>query len=158
MMAMIYDMSCVSQAMAKELANGTHGVGAFDVMQVMKKITMDVIGLSAFGHRFNCVGQSEVGDVAKAFEFLLDDMTRRQFVSPLSPTSFFYSLPTELNRQHALAKKMVRDTLQDIIRGRKESVTRGEEQHEDLLKYILAARAGGTHTLLLFQVTTMLVG
>jgi len=64
----------------------------------MKMVTIDVFALVAFSTDLGCSKSLKASPIARSFDFLLADMSRRMDTSPLAPNNFFYSLPTEMNR------------------------------------------------------------
>jgi hypothetical protein len=65
------------------------GAAEYEVESLMKMITVDVFGLAAFSHRFECCENLTSSPVARAFEFLGRDMARRLDTKPFSLVNFF---------------------------------------------------------------------
>jgi len=107
----------------------------------MKLGTLDTIGLTAFGTNFNTV-KNGTHPVVDAFNYVLDETTRRQFEDPLSLECLFSFLPTAKNKKLDQQIGVLRNCIQSVVSDRIASLksTPEEEEHEDLLKYMLAAR------------------
>ena len=159
---MVDDMARVGGRLADHIARhyadggggGDGGEGkAFDAFQTLKLATLDTIGLTAFGYNFDCLSSKDTPPFAKAFEFMLDEQLRRMYALPW-PSNYWYGWPTQRNRRHAAATRVVRGTLRDIIARRRaarakakasigegegEGGAKGEAEHEDLLRYMLDA-------------------
>ena len=68
--SMVKDVSDVGKNLVNTLRSGTHGDnGRLNVVDVMKKATLDVIGRVSFNHRFECLSSSSPPEMAKAFKF-----------------------------------------------------------------------------------------
>jgi len=138
-------MSIVMRQCSWSFARRLCEVQQIDFLQASKGCTIDIIGQSAFGYDFGGIaslgsGGNAVGD---AFTHLLDDVTDRQFRPTIGKA--IYWLPTERNRQHAEASRVVRGTLDRIITERLSVPT--ERKGHDLLDSMLqASREGGALT------------
>jgi len=112
----------------------------FDLERVLKALTFDVIGVTAFGcdmQSIDCLKKGQPLQLCEAFQFLLRDYGRR--LGSLNPTDFFYWLPTATNRKHASSKKLLYDKIDSIVTSRFEARARGEQNHQDFLEHILAS-------------------
>ena len=144
---MVGDMNKVALKFSNALINRSGG--SIDIFSVTKCVTLDIIGMTAFGYSFNCVPSLQPSALANAFDFLLADITRRQFDQVLNPFSIFYSLPCEANRKLLASRKLVRGTLDEIIIKRRKDLSEiGSDRcnsldvtkaHCDLLTFILQA-------------------
>jgi cytochrome P450 len=87
-----------------------------EITSHMRLLTMDVIGLTAFGVDFKCIENAAYGETAElqAFEFLLADYNRRAFGGG-NPLFTGYLLPTENNRKSAKCRAILRNRLQSLI-------------------------------------------
>mmetsp|Transcript_31676 Transcript_31676/g.39041 ORF Transcript_31676/g.39041 Transcript_31676/m.39041 type:complete len:445 (-) Transcript_31676:265-1599(-) len=114
---------------------------SLDVLSMNKKITLDIIGLSAFNYRFNSVNRDDKEEVASAFQFIQDEYSRRFHEEPLNPFALMYFLPTKRNKRHKQCRHVVRSTLHQMIRKKREELVlasqTGSQVHEDLLKHIV---------------------
>lgn len=109
-----------------------------DVLTMNKKVTLDVIGKTAFNYEFNNVSRSEPSKLASTFQFLHGELSRRMLEEPLNPLVYSYSLPTPANRKFHAGQRLVRATLRSMIHQKRAELAKGEAQcHEDLLKYIV---------------------
>lgn len=138
---MVPDIVNVSSAFAKLLQRRGAGGEPIDMFRALKLATLDTIGLTAFGFEFNTV-RDGAHPVAAAFEYLLDETTRRQFTSPLSPSALFTWLPTPANRRLWKEVKVIRSTIDAIVSARMQGT--GNHQHEDLLKYMAESKEAST--------------
>jgi len=107
-----------------------------DVEPVMKMITMDVFGRTALSYELGCCESLTLSPLAKAFDFLGNELIRRAR-NPLSPTNAFYSLPTRANRRHSYERRLIRDFLRDLIEERR--LEKQEDRNADLLTSLLNA-------------------
>ena len=87
------DICSVSNVFVNALAS-KHGE-IVDFWPLMKCITLDVIGKTAFGYDFCCCGTLTSSPIAAAFEFLLQQCMIRQFKTTLDPRYFYYNYPME---------------------------------------------------------------
>ena len=85
---MVGDMATVAGSLAARLLRPAADARGTNVFAALKLATLDVIGLTAFGFDFKTV---ETGGhpVTAAFDWLLDECTRRQFRAPLSPEALW---------------------------------------------------------------------
>jgi cytochrome P450 len=109
---------------------------------MLRLVTMDVIGLTAFGHDFGCVRNAASGitEEMRAFEFLLDEHTRR--LSSVSPLDTFYAFPTAANLKHRQCNRVIRNRINGIIAQRRKLLEENAqiEMPEDFLAHMLIAR------------------
>ena len=82
---MVPEMAQVATAFAALLVERGRDRAKIDIFQALKLATLDTIGLTAFGFAFNTI-RDGAHPVAEAFEYLLDETTRRQFEAP-SPSA-----------------------------------------------------------------------
>lgn len=146
LVAMADDMSSVGARLIERIAAG--GEQSFDAAAVLKKATIDVIGLCAFGFRFCAVEtvgiEGAVPDpVAEAFGLLLAESDRRIFEAPFNPLNYFYWIPTARNRAHAAARARVRHALSAAVAEKRAAVASGSSVHDDLLAAMLEGDGGG---------------
>lgn len=136
---MARDICDVSSVFIKALSAKSGEV--VDFWPLLKCVTLDIIGKSAFGYDFSCAATLKSSPVAMAFEFMLEESMERQFKKTLDPRCFFYSYPSEKNKKHASCAATIRNTLTDIIstRRRARANTEGPVEHKDMLKYMMDA-------------------
>jgi cytochrome P450 len=112
LMHMTADMNLMADRFACALlktASSSSSSGVVDVSMACKAATLDVIGITVFGTEFHCIEQSlENSPVAKAFDFLLSELTRRQFGNPVNLKNYLYSFPCENNAKFLAARRTVR--------------------------------------------------
>ena len=106
---------------------------------------MDIIGLTAFGYDFGCVANAAHGptEEMKAFEYLLDEHTRR--LTSLNPLDTRYAVPTSANRRHNRCNKILRNRIDGIIRQRRQQQLGAKPSESaveaaDFLAHMLTAR------------------
>ena len=87
----VSDICSVSSVFVHAL-NNKHGE-IVDFWPLMKCITLDVIGKTAFGYDFCCCGTLTSSPIAAAFEFLLQECMTRQFKTTLDPRYYYYNYP-----------------------------------------------------------------
>jgi cytochrome P450 len=119
------------------------GAAEYEVETLMKMITVDVFGLAAFSHRFECCENLTSSPVARSFDFLGKDMARRLDTKPFSLANFFYSVPTRDNLRHSREEGVLRSFLTNAVRERRSAV----EPKQDLLSNLLEAHAGAKELL-----------
>ena len=111
---------------------------AFDIFSTMKKATLDVIGRTAFDYEFNCCTRTTKEPVAEAFEWLLDECSKRSYETPLDPRTMFYWLPTARNAKHKKMRNVVRSTLQECIDRKRAQLRKGGDAiHNDFLRHMV---------------------
>jgi len=143
------DMNSMSLTMAEcawQFADKLAEVKTVDFLTASKGCTLDIIGRTAFGYDFGGIRSLGAGGnaVGNAFQFLLDDVTDRQFRPTLS--KMLYWLPNEQNRRHHESIKILRGTVDAIVAERTSSSTPGAK---DLLgSMLLACEEGGAFTAL----------
>ena len=142
---MVPEMAQVATAFAALLVERGRDRAKIDIFQALKLATLDTIGLTAFGFAFNTI-RDGAHPVAEAFEYLLDETTRRQFEEPLSPSALMTWLPTPSNRRFWREKRVLRRTVDAIVAARIEQTRRGGRDgadgraaHEDLLQHMTEA-------------------
>ncbi len=106
------------------------------IMELMKMMTMDVFGHSAFSHDFGCCANLELCAFAKAFGFMEADIMRRCTEYTLLPQNLFYWIPTTRNSKFHQQRSLARSELRDILQ------TRNDHQNaKDIVSNILEAHA-----------------
>merc|ERR1740117_587862 len=98
LVGMVPDMCVVAHAFTARLVSECAGGAAIDVFPEIKLATLDAIGLTALGYRFNAVAEGG-NAVAAAFEYLLDETSRRQGNGLFEPSSLCSWLPTAANQR-----------------------------------------------------------
>ncbi|GKY96894.1 hypothetical protein MPSEU_000648400 [Mayamaea pseudoterrestris] len=109
------------------------------VEPLMKMITMDVFGLAAFSCDFGSSKTLVSSPFATAFDTLAAGMTTRFNTNPLRPSNYFYSYPTELNRQHKESQTLLREFLVEQVRQRHAGTVTFANGKRDLLAYMCDA-------------------
>jgi len=113
-----------------------------NIFPILKVTTLEAIGVTAFGYKFNAVKGIEEGPnaVGQAFEFLLTEMTRRNW--SINPLKNWYWLPLQANRDHKAASDLLRGTIQKMIDTRRaEGIAQAEDNqndHKDFLQLLLS--------------------
>ena len=135
-MVQVVDTMCQSIIEKIDLNNASH----FEtpVEPLMKMITMDVFGLAAFSVDFGSSKTITPSPFATAFDTLASGMTTRFNTNPLRPSNYFYSYPTELNRQHNQAQSLLRKFLVEQVRQRQSNPV-SKTTKKDLLTYMVEA-------------------
>jgi len=114
-------MHQVTQTLAQSLVAKIEQNGGdsyeFDVDQLTRMVTLDVFGIAAFSTEFGCCRSLQLSNIARAFDFLGSDTSRR-LNDPLMPLNFFYCIPTRLNLRNSQAHHTVRSFLADQVHGR----------------------------------------
>ena len=124
------------RAQSRERAQG--GAVCLDIFSTMKKATLDVIGRTAFDYEFNCCTRTTKEPVAEAFEWLLDECSRRSYETPLDPRTMFYWFPTARNAKHQRMRTVVRSTLQQCIDRKRAQLRKGGDAvHNDFLRHMV---------------------
>ncbi|OQR86019.1 cytochrome P450 [Achlya hypogyna] len=136
--AMVPTMSNSSDTFVS-MALATSATGApIDVYPLLKLAALDTIGLTGFGYNFGALTEGK-NAVATAFEFLLEETSRRGFTETLHPTSMFYWLPTAANRRYHEQSNILRSALNEVIA--KRMADQSGTVYNDLLASMLAAAA-----------------
>lgn len=107
------------------------------IQSLMKMITMDVFGRSAFSHDFECCSKLELCAFAKAYEFMEKDIIDRCTKRTLMPQNLFYWIPTARNAKFNKYRSLARGELQSILRNRRTS----HNEANDIVSKILEAHA-----------------
>ncbi|ELR13369.1 cytochrome p450 superfamily protein, partial [Acanthamoeba castellanii str. Neff] len=96
-----------------------------DLSLELKKTSLDVIGLSAFGFGFNPEGDSESDDVVEAFEYVLSAIEQRSY-DFVSLPNWVYCHCTAAGRKFTANVQKLRTLVYSIIdKRRKQMVQRG---------------------------------
>jgi cytochrome P450 len=111
--AMAAQMGNVATQLADQLSK--HDGKVLDLWPIMKMATLDTFGVCALSYDFGCVKALQSSPIADAFEFMLDELSRRIYRDTLLPTSIFYSLPTEANLQHRKHSALLRKLIAGLI-------------------------------------------
>ena len=104
------------------------------VDELMKMLTFDIFGRVAFSQDLECTKRLTPSPLARAFDFLGEELTRRS-KSPFSPSNLYYWIPTANNRRHKRERTVLRTFLHEAISKRISS----ENQPDDMLSAMLAA-------------------
>ncbi len=107
------------------------------IQSLMKMITMDVFGRTAFSHDFECCSKLELCAFAKAFEFMEKDIMDRCTKRTLMPQNLFYWIPTVRNSKFNKYRSLARDELQSVLRNRRTN----HSGANDIVSKILEAHA-----------------
>eukprot|EP00898_Chlorokybus_atmophyticus_P006701 jgi/Chlat1/7031/Chrsp56S06665 len=114
-----------------------------EVHNALRNVTMDIIGITAFGHHFESVKSMSAGaalsPIVTSFEFLLSEVSKRTFTDAMNPLNWYYWPPTQANWEHAKAKKVVRSAIAQMIQKRRAAISCKEEVHDDFLTRLLLA-------------------
>jgi len=110
-----------------------------DIGALMKMITMDIFGQTAFHLDFACCRQLKPSPLAIAFDFMGEEMTRRMF-HPSSIADFWYWIPTAANFRYQRERRTLRDFLRSLIQDRRNaSHNHHPDRPQDLLDSVLQA-------------------
>jgi cytochrome P450 len=114
-----------------------------DVEPLMKMVTMDVFGQAALSTDFGCCQHLASSPVARAFDFLGHELTRRMYQLS-DPSNLYYSIPTRRNLQHAQARRLLQTFMQQLIQERQaeeqqNKATSSATPHHDILSFMLQA-------------------
>ena len=138
--AMVQVVGTMCQSILKKIDASDAGYFETTIEPLMKMITMDVFGLTAFSTDFGSSKTITPSPFATAFDALASGMTTRFNTNPLRPSNFFYSYPTELNRQHKQAHTLLRHFLVEQIQQRQNGSTGSKSSaKKDLLTYMVEA-------------------
>lgn len=159
-------MAATMASVAEQLAQHLHTLPPgqeFDIHPVLKLATLDIIGLTAFGHDFACVANAAKSPSAEvtAFEFMLSEYSRR--IGSANPFSNNYWFPTAANRAHARASRTLRGRLDGFVRQRRADIAAGTAGgKDDFLGHMLeAAGSSGAKlpdSMLSDQLVTLMFG
>ncbi|KAL3905602.1 MAG: hypothetical protein SGARI_004379 [Bacillariaceae sp.] len=108
-----------------------------DVEEMTKMVTIDVFGFAGLGIDFGCTEGLKVSKEAEAFDLLSTELGKR-IQNPLWIPNYFYSIPTERNRQHRQARRHLRDLLSKALEERRIR-NKIEPPRQDLLGAMLTA-------------------
>jgi len=110
-----------------------------DVEHLMKMITVDVFGRVAFSTDLNCSENLVPSPIAKAFDFLSAELSRRM-KNPFQPVDILYWLPTPANHRHKRERSLLLTFLAERIRERK--YLSGVDRPADMLSELIATSDG----------------
>jgi cytochrome P450 len=137
-MVKVVDTMCTS--VLRKLDTMDTGYYETTVEKLMKMITMDVFGLAAFSTDFGSSKTITPSPFASAFESLASGMTTRFDTNPLRPSNYFYSYPSELNRNYKKAQTLLRQFLMEQVQERQAADGRfASGEKKDLLAYMVDA-------------------
>jgi len=136
-------INAVGNALSASLqrAAAMEGSGQFTVkvLPLMKMATMDVFGMSALGVDLGCCSALQLSPVAKAFDHLASEYSRR-VKRPLDPMSLFYWIPIPSNRRYAREKRLIRSFVSELIaKGRRDSARGKELKQSEFLTRLIKA-------------------
>lgn len=94
-------------------SNGNNFI-QMDVLPVMKMVTSDVIGKTAFATDFDCCKKLQNSTIVGAFEYMMNDMTDRA-ESPILPWNYFFSWPTPKNRKLQEQVNILRSFIEQLL-------------------------------------------
>ena len=149
LMQMTKDMNMMGERFATALLekSSEDSGNVVDMVAASKAVTLDIIGMTVFGIEFNNIENSfEGNEIAQSFDFLLSELTRRQFHSPFSLESLFYCFPSENNRKFKKARDTIDNVLNSLVHKKQEEIRSNEtslagkersESHHDILRYLL---------------------
>ncbi len=103
----------------------------------MKLCAMDIFAETSFGIDLCCCSSLQLTPVARAFDYLTDDYTRR-LNNLLKPTSIFYWLPTAANYRHARERNIIRSFVTSTVSARRQEIEVEKNRNDD------ATRAANT--------------
>jgi cytochrome P450 len=115
----------------------------FDIWQLMKSTTLEVIGLTAFGYKFNNLSSATgMSSIAEAVEFMNSEYNRRLYESPFNILAHNYTLPTPSNIAFKKAVDLYENKIKELIKIRREHIAAGKATHVDMMSYLLDAHDG----------------
>jgi cytochrome P450 len=100
---------------------------------LLKMVTLDVFGRTAFSYDFGCCRDLKTSPLAAAFDFLGTDADYRMKHNPVKPSHYFYSLPSERNRSRLESETLIREFVRKCMKDR-ETMT---EKPQDLLNFLM---------------------
>ncbi|CAK4082804.1 unnamed protein product [Aphanomyces euteiches] len=109
---------------------------SIDVAPLLKLLTLDIIGATAFGSSFNAIHDAK-NPIMEGFTLLLEDFNHRMIEAPFHPGSKFYWLPTKANKLHRATTQSMRQLIDDLVASRMKSTS--NETYHDLLQFMIAA-------------------
>ena len=113
-----------------------------DMVDILRMVTIDIVGKTFFGVDFNCCDTLKQTSVTKALDFLMDDFTVR-FNSPLNPKSRFYSFPCERNQRFRQALQITRTLIKECIEKRKAAIDSNDKETDLISLLYQALRSSG---------------
>lgn len=108
------------------------------VLPLMRMATMDVFVLMSFGVDLACCSKLQSSPIARAFDFLTSEYSRR-LDRIWDPTASMYWLPTTANRRHRQERTLIRSFLTDLVTAKRMELEAGTCQTVDLLTSLLKA-------------------
>jgi cytochrome P450 len=153
---MVTTMNETGLRLVAALEKASRSSSTVNITPIMKLATLDVIGETAFGFRFDSLasflegtggsGQHNRGvELAEAVQFLNEEFPRRVFTETMNPFAQFYWLPCAANTKHRRSRQLVLDTLKDIIDARRRAVKEGGQCFKDMLSHVLDAHDDDTN-------------
>jgi cytochrome P450 len=122
---MAEQMGDVATQLADQLCK--HDGKVLDLWPILKMATLDTFGVTALSYDFGCVKALQSSPIAEAFEFLLDELSRRIYKDTLLPTSMFYAIPTQANTLHKKHSKLLGELIGGLITQRREERAAAKE-------------------------------
>jgi cytochrome P450 len=130
-------MHQVTQTLVASIHKRVERDGNFqcEMEPLMKMLTLDVFGLVAFSHDFGCCRELETSALADAFDFLGSDADFRMKNQPIKPSHYFYSLPSDRNRNRHASEELVRAFVRQCLKDREAM----QQKPSDLLTFLMEA-------------------
>jgi cytochrome P450 len=138
---MVPDICLVVHEFASMLISLGKTGDSCDISKELKKMTLDIIGLTGFGFHFDTVSKGH-HPCSDAFEYMNDELGRRSFEDIIDLSSIFYCLPTSANKRYMRESKLLRSTIDKVVANRiSAKQVEGLNEHEDFLKYMIQANS-----------------
>lgn len=114
----------LEKCLHNEISNSPAKVWKVDAVEFFRMATLDVVGLSVFGHDFGCCNVRESRfhpevPLLRTTQFLQRELTRRAFEHRLSMFAQFYWLPSPANRKHATERVRFRTMMKRAVQNRR---------------------------------------
>lgn len=155
--AFLQKFSAVISSRALELVDTWQTAGAHvtDVALQTQRLTLDVVGLTAFSHDFGQTAQisREHGRQAEKEDSLLwavntfGRILAQVFITPLPMLKFMERLGDPRLKTLTKAVNTMRDSMLEVIQGRREKMARGEDVPHDVLGMLLKAEDDEGHAM-----------
>lgn len=128
----------LSCTLLEQIASGKN---QFNLLSLMKMVTFDVLGRTAFSYDFRCCATHEVHPIVESIEYIKNSSDERLYHS-LNPFLFFYSIPTPANRKFAREKQRVRQFILGLAKAKREdSPINGHDERLDFLSQLIQNEA-----------------
>ncbi|KAF0742638.1 hypothetical protein Ae201684P_000581 [Aphanomyces euteiches] len=134
LVVMVPSMTSIADDFASVLLKSN--AESIDVAPLLKLLTLDIIGATAFGSSFNAIHDAK-NPIMEGFTLLLEDFNHRMIEAPFHPGSKFYWLPTKANKLHRATTQSMRQLIDDLVASRMKSTS--NETYHDLLQFMIAA-------------------